>query len=174
MANGWIRVGVAFCSPAPADEAKTQTQLLTNTRWEFPLSVGCDDKAGHRSVFNLWGFYESGSDWTVNEFGGSELAYPVGASTGGYDGCNLGVSGADSGAAGWDVGGNQYFLFYSNGYGTYTMNLFDRADLVSVPVCTVTLTANIDGRYDTVRNVHPFQPLLWSPCMLGTAMRYTP
>jgi hypothetical protein len=169
VANGWISEGVAFCSPASTGDALAKTQLLSNTSWQFPLSEPADCRDDAPGYF-LFSPAAAGRGWMA-WLGAPELDYVAFIGAAGDNDCRLGVSGADEGVAGWDAGANQYVLWYSNGYGVYTVSLFDRADLASMPVCNVTLTQNIDGRSG---KAHPFQPVLWSACVSGTATRLKP
>lgn len=170
IANGWISEGVAFCLPTSTDASFAKMQILANTNWVFPLSepAGCREDA---PAYIYVSQPEAVGHWASTLPGAPNMDYMAYVGAGGDNDCRLGVSGADEGFAGWDASANQYVLWYANGYGLYTLALFDRADLTTVPVCKVKLTANIDARYATPRNLHPFQPTLWSPCVYGTAMR---
>jgi hypothetical protein len=170
IANGWISEGVAFCLPTSTDASLAKTQLLANTNWVFPLSepAGCREDAPAYLYFSQ---PSPGREWPSTLPGAPTLDYLASVGAGGDNDCRLGVSGADEGFAGWDAGANQYIVWYTDGYGLYTLALFDRADLTTVPLCKVKLTANIDTRYATPRNLHPFQPELWSPCVYDTATR---
>lgn len=172
IVNGWISEGVAFCLPASTDASFAKMQLLANTQWVFPLSepADCREDAPAYIRFSQPVAAEGRMSW----IGAPNVDYASDISVGGDNDCRLGVSGADTGFTGWDAGANQYVLYYSSGYGLYTLVLFDHADLKTVPVCKVKLTVNIDTRYATYRNLHPFQPWLWSPCVPGTATRIEP
>jgi hypothetical protein len=153
----------------------SKTQLLANTSWDFPLSgEGCDGARGQLGFGGLAKGSQS-PPYFPTYFGAPELDYIDWMnSAGGISPCRIGVSGADEGIAGWDAAAKQYVLIYSNGYGIYVVSLFDRADLPTIPICTVTVTTNFDSRYSTPYNVHPFQPALWSPCKSATATRIHP
>ena len=176
VANGWISEGVAFCLPASTGDAPAKTQLLADTIWEFPLNDASYGE-GARARFGFGSARFTGVlSGFLAWFGAPEVPYlsfnewviGFGGATG------IGRSGAESGAAGWDAGANQYVFGFTTGYDAGTVNLFDRADLPTVPVCTVTVTPNIDRRYATAYNLHPFQPVLWSPCVSGMATRIQP
>jgi hypothetical protein len=170
IANGWIFEGVAFCLPTSTDTSFAKMQLLADTYWVFPLSepAGCREDAPAYIHFSQ---PTAGAEWASTLLGVPKFDYVTYVGAAGDNDCRLGVSGADEAFAGWDAGANQYVLWYSNGYGLYTLALFDRADLTTVPVCKVKLTANVDTRYATPNGLHPFQPMLWSPCAYATAMR---
>jgi len=170
IANGWISEGVAFCLPTSTDGSFAKTQLLANTNWVFPLSEPADCREDAPAYIHF-SQPRVGEDWASTLLGVPNIDYVAYVGADGDNDCRLGVSGADEGFAGWDAGANQYVLWYSNGYGLYTLALFDRADLTTVPVCKVKVTANVDTRYATPRNLHPFQPTLWSPCVYDTAIR---